>query len=89
MYSKDAYEDQIDRGSKEYKKYRLCYNQGRAEHRQLRESNMVVKVYRQFSEFIKNAVSTTLTDMYAAGFYPYPSERQSGILVKTCIDEPL
>ena len=76
MYSKkDAYEDQIDRAAKNIRNTDcIIIGAGAGASTAAGIQYGGKRFTDNFAEFIKKYGEHYMTDMYAAGFYPYPSE---------------
>ena len=75
VFQKDAYEDQIDRAAKNIRKTDcVIIGAGAGASTAAGIQYGGKRFTDNFAEFIKKYGEYYMTDMYAAGFYPYPSE---------------
>ena len=75
VFQKDAYEDQIDRAAKNIRNTDcVIIGAGAGASTAAGIQYGGKRFTDNFAEFIKKYGEYYMTDMYAAGFYPYPSE---------------
>lgn len=75
VFQKDAYEDQIDRAAKNIRNTDcIIIGAGAGASTAAGIQYGGKRFTDNFAEFIKKYGEHYMTDMYAAGFYPYPSE---------------
>ena len=79
VFQKDVYEDQIDRAAENIRNAdSVIIGAGAGASTAAGIWYGGKRFTDNFAEFIKKYGGHYMTDMYAAGFYPYPSEEASG-----------
>ena len=77
VFQKDAYEDQIDRAAKNIRNTDcVIIGAGAGASTAAGIQYGGKRFTDNFAEFIKKYGEYYMTDMYAAGFYPFPTERR-------------